>query len=530
MAAALKGVLPALRRVFPWRFENPVLAKELRTRIRGSRSYWLLAGYVVALGIAVSIAYLAWYATDRFSGTPRTGSQLGRNIFLGVFYLQAFLITVIPPALTAGAITLEREQKTLELLAVSTLKGREVIMGKLLPGYLMMLLLLFVSAPVGSLSFLFGGVSPMDLVTAYVALALYGFTLSTLGIFWSAVNRGTAGSVVVTFAVVFVYLMLAGVTARGVMSGFGSAAGGSGAVPFITTLTPFLILSVADNTVPVFGFNLPALVVPLVLYALTGALFIAVASTKIEFLREDRAPWVRTLTLALTLTVLFIALGNGWAFHALTSTPTLASARGAALLALSALGGVILCATPALATGAPRQFRRRFRLYDPRAWFSSHPSAGLVFLLLWTALGGAVVAGALAIPGFSPFRPEMAETLKVLLVLTGSIVFGLGALGRLVSLRGRARSLGILTVILAAFFLLVVPAAVWIGAGPWREPFQTLSPGRYLSPMAALTEHYGVIAGAPAAQPQAWLITSGVYILIGTVALGLGAVRRRNVG
>jgi len=528
MAAALRGILPTLRRVFPWRIENPVLAKELRTRIRGTRSYWLIAGYVTALGIAVSIAYLSWWTIDRMRGASPMGSQLGHNIFLWVFYLQAFLITVIPPALTAGAITLEREQKTLELLAVSTLKGREVVMGKLLPGTLMMLLLLFISAPVGSLSSLFGGVAPMDLVTAYVALALYGFTLSTMGIFWSAINRGTAGSVVVTFAVVFVYLMLAGVTATGLMRGMGAGAGATSAVPFAQTLTPFLILAVADRTVPVFGLNLPALVVPLVLYAMTGALFIAVASTKIEFLREDRSPWVRTLTLALSLTALFIALGNGWAFRALTSTPSLADARVAAMLALSALGAVVLVCTPALATGGPRQFRRPFRLYDPRAWFTSHPSGGLAFLVLWTALGTALVAGAMTLAGYPPTSAGMAETLTVMLVLIASVAFGLGGLGWAAARRSRSRGVGIMTVVLAIFFLLVVPAAVWAGAGPWRQPLQTLSPIRYLSPMAALDEQDNRILGQPAAGPQAWLITSGVYILVGAVALGLGGMRRRN--
>ena len=91
---------------------------------------------------------------------PLSGWAAGRRIYDAVFALQAVLIALITPALTAGAITLEREQRAYEMLVMTQLRPMEVVAGKLAAALAFVALLLTSSLPLLSLSFFFGGVSP----------------------------------------------------------------------------------------------------------------------------------------------------------------------------------------------------------------------------------------------------------------------------------------------------------------------------------------------------------------------------------
>ena len=56
---------------------------------------------------------------------------MGRTFFEILFYSQAVMIALITPALTAGAISIEREQRTFEMLRGTILRPRSIVWGKL---------------------------------------------------------------------------------------------------------------------------------------------------------------------------------------------------------------------------------------------------------------------------------------------------------------------------------------------------------------------------------------------------------------
>ncbi len=49
-------------------WDNPVLVKEFRTRMRGARAYWVLLVYVLLLTLVVGSTYLNWYMTTSAGG------------------------------------------------------------------------------------------------------------------------------------------------------------------------------------------------------------------------------------------------------------------------------------------------------------------------------------------------------------------------------------------------------------------------------------------------------------------------------
>ena len=184
-------------------WDNPVLVKEIRTRMRGARAYWVLLAYVLLLTLAVGIIYMNWYSENTAGGVShQAASNTGRLLFQVLFAFQAGLVALITPAITAGAVTIEREQQTYQMLATCALKPSHIITGKLLAAVAFVALLLTSSLPLVSLSFLLGGVSPGEVFGTYLSLALSAFVFGSIGVLCSASLRATAAATVATYTFV----------------------------------------------------------------------------------------------------------------------------------------------------------------------------------------------------------------------------------------------------------------------------------------------------------------------------------------
>ena len=132
--------------------------------------------FAAVLTLVVGFMYLNWYAQTTVGGVShQAASATGRTLFQVLFSFQAGLVALITPALTSGAVTIEREQQTYQMLATCGLKPRHVIWGKLTAAVAFVALLLTSSLPLVSLSFLLGGVSPGEVFGTYLSLALSAF-------------------------------------------------------------------------------------------------------------------------------------------------------------------------------------------------------------------------------------------------------------------------------------------------------------------------------------------------------------------
>ncbi len=190
-------------------FDNPVVTKELRGRMRGAKTYWLLFGYVLLLSLILFFSYLGWWAqhsADMENGGSSAGFTVGRTFFKILFYSQAVMMALITPALTAGAISVEREQRTFELLRGSILRPGAIVWGKLASSVSFVILLLTSSLPLLSLCFLLGGVSPGEVFFAYLLLIGDAFLFGAIGLCWSAYAANTATATVLSYLTLIVFL------------------------------------------------------------------------------------------------------------------------------------------------------------------------------------------------------------------------------------------------------------------------------------------------------------------------------------
>ena len=209
--------------------DNPVVTKELRGRMRGSRTPWLLFGYLLLLSLILFFSYLGWWNSNaqtlQNGGGGDAGYTVGRLFFRIIFYSQAVMIALITPALTAGAISVEREQRTFEMLRGTTLRPGSIVVGKLLSSVSFVALLLTSSLPLLSLCFLLGGVSPGEVFFAYLLLVGDAFLFGAIGLCWSAYAASTATATVLSYVTLIAFFLI---TLPPATPAIGNALGGSG--------------------------------------------------------------------------------------------------------------------------------------------------------------------------------------------------------------------------------------------------------------------------------------------------------------
>jgi ABC-type transport system involved in multi-copper enzyme maturation permease subunit len=174
-------------------------AKELRGRMRGRRTFVVLTVHLlVVAGFAWMIETFAERTyTSGFGGSLSASADIGRQLFSALIMLLTLIVLVLAPASTAGAISLEREKQTLDLLTTTPISSLAIILGKLLSALSWLLLLLLASVPVTALVFTFGGVGPDDMIRAYVVLLGTAIAFGSIGLFVSALVKRTQAATVI---------------------------------------------------------------------------------------------------------------------------------------------------------------------------------------------------------------------------------------------------------------------------------------------------------------------------------------------
>lgn len=170
---------------------NPVLVSELRGRIRSMRAMIILTVYLSLTGAVTLLIYLAVVGSSFGQNNFDLGRQIGKAIFLTVIAAALVQVCIITPSLTAGSIASEKERQTYDLLISTLLTPWQIALGKLTSALAYAFLLIVAVLPLAGISFLFGGVSAIELFIAVVGLVVTSILYATVGLFWSALMRST---------------------------------------------------------------------------------------------------------------------------------------------------------------------------------------------------------------------------------------------------------------------------------------------------------------------------------------------------
>jgi ABC-2 type transport system permease protein len=191
---------PPRRSLISFLRHNPVIIKELRGRMRGARAFLLITIYIFLLSGLVGAIYLGITSLNNAPTTAMDLNQsLGKTIFWVVAGLELCMICFIAPALTAGAVSGERERQTYDILRTTLLSERALIFGKMSSSLVFLVLLLTVAFPLQSLAFFFGGITLEELLISFAMLLVTALAFCSIGIFISTISRRVVGSTVISY-------------------------------------------------------------------------------------------------------------------------------------------------------------------------------------------------------------------------------------------------------------------------------------------------------------------------------------------
>ncbi len=236
-ARAMRWIDP-LKRVF----DNPVILKELRGRMRSRQAFILLTIYLGLIAGLIGLIYMTAAEGSASTGwDPSLRQAVGKAVFSAVVLLELLLIGFIGPGLTAGTITTERERQTFDLLRTTLLSARSLVLGKLASAFAYLFLLILTALPIESLAFLLGGVGIGEMVVSSVMLVVTAVFFCTLGVFFSSILKRTLTATVSSYGAIVISFLL---TLAALMMVVYLEAAGSGPVrEFILGIAVWLLIS-----------------------------------------------------------------------------------------------------------------------------------------------------------------------------------------------------------------------------------------------------------------------------------------------
>jgi ABC-type transport system involved in multi-copper enzyme maturation permease subunit len=120
------------------------------------------------------------------------------------------MIGFIGPALTAGAITGERERQTYDLLRTTLISPRMLVLGKLVSACAYLFLLVFAATPIQALAFLLGGIGPEEIFVSTLILLVNIVFFCALGLLCSSFSRRTLTATITSYSIILLSLLATG--------------------------------------------------------------------------------------------------------------------------------------------------------------------------------------------------------------------------------------------------------------------------------------------------------------------------------
>ena len=153
------------------------------------KSKGLFIGRAIYAGSLLAIIATCWLVLTGTQAITSAGdtARFGATLLRTLAPLQLTLAVLAAAMTAAVAVSVEKDRRTLELLLLSRLSERELVLGKLAASLLRVMLMLLSAIPVFGIAALFGGVTGIQLGRLFIvtaAAALSAASIATTVAFW----------------------------------------------------------------------------------------------------------------------------------------------------------------------------------------------------------------------------------------------------------------------------------------------------------------------------------------------------------
>ena len=184
--------------------QNPVYNREMRV---SSRSMKLPLIIFLFNGILFLVTLLNMYSVImqvKASASIQYSSFM--ELYEFVTSMEFILLMFIVPAVTASAISGERERQTLDLMLTTRMSAGQIVTGKLLSALSTLFLLILSSFPAVAMVFVYGGITLADILILLLCFAAAALLVGSLGVCCSALASRTTIATVATYGITAVVM------------------------------------------------------------------------------------------------------------------------------------------------------------------------------------------------------------------------------------------------------------------------------------------------------------------------------------
>ncbi|MDF1797629.1 MAG: hypothetical protein P1V81_00505 [Planctomycetota bacterium] len=283
---------------------NPVLVKEVRQALRG-KQFRSSFGFTLTISAIVAVSIVLGSA-PRAEWVP-----IGPPFFIGVFSCLAVAVIGFVPMAAFQSMGSEWDENTYDMLSLSHLRPRHIVLGKLLSAGIQALLYFSVFGFFSVFTFLLGGVDLSIVMVAIPLLAVISLALSSVAVGLSSLSQKRM------VRVVLMVVLSAGLV--------GAIFGSIGMV--VQSVEFSIDFSLPEVQAAISGMLVSSFVL--------GGLFFVLACSRLAHPEENRSTGLRVFGFALVLVGMYWI---GWLFEQIGQAEVIGFLSCGVVLAVTLVG------------------------------------------------------------------------------------------------------------------------------------------------------------------------------------------------
>ncbi len=199
-------IVLVLMRLGQLKLLGPVLFYDMIRSARRSR-YFLLRGFYSL--VLLLVLFFVWMSVPAQNISARErSSRLAMDYFEIFSIVQLVAVALLTPAYMAGAISEEKDRKTLEFLLATDLRNREIVFSKFLSRFAHLLLFMLTGLPILSLLQFLGGIDPNLVFAGFVFTMLTVIGIGGMSILNSAIYKRPRDSIAISYLFMIAYVVI----------------------------------------------------------------------------------------------------------------------------------------------------------------------------------------------------------------------------------------------------------------------------------------------------------------------------------
>lgn len=179
---------------------NPILERELKTRMRTWKTSILLTVFLGLIAGILTLFFLANSASSAF-GAYGFDPSIISTIYDFLAMTLIIMLMIIIPVFTATAISGERERQTLELMLCTDFSPWKIVFGKMSAALFFVLLMIITAMPFMGITLLFGGISILDIMKLVLYYMAASIMLASIGMFATTHFKKNITAIIMSYVI-----------------------------------------------------------------------------------------------------------------------------------------------------------------------------------------------------------------------------------------------------------------------------------------------------------------------------------------